>query len=144
MMQYHSWIASEVLTAVVVKSSNFWDIALCSSLKVNQCFRGTCYLSLQSQRISQARNQCEAGSKQSNRLAKISVYIGTRMQMQDNKSVPADSPIGQNEPIRVLEQLTHPHLQSHIIEWNNGRWDQENQCGPGKGCICTGLEKMGK
>jgi hypothetical protein len=43
------------------------------------------------------------------------------MEMQDNKSVPVDSPIEQNEPIRVLEQLTHSHLQSHVTDQNNGR-----------------------
>jgi hypothetical protein len=32
-------------------------------LKVNKCFRGTCRLCLQGQRISEARNQQEAGSR---------------------------------------------------------------------------------
>jgi hypothetical protein len=32
----------EVLTAVVMKSSVFWDIMPCSLLKVNQHFGGTC------------------------------------------------------------------------------------------------------
>jgi hypothetical protein len=35
----------------------------CSLLEVNQHFKGTCHLHLQVQRISQARNQPEAGSK---------------------------------------------------------------------------------
>jgi hypothetical protein len=42
-----------------MKSSVFWDITPCSPLKVNWCFEGTC-LHFQSQRISQARNQCES------------------------------------------------------------------------------------
>jgi hypothetical protein len=46
------------------QSSIFWDITLCSSLKVNQRFGGTCRLHVQD-RISQARNRHEAGSKQS-------------------------------------------------------------------------------
>lgn len=29
-----------------LKSSTFWALLLCSSLKVNQCFRGTCHLNL--------------------------------------------------------------------------------------------------
>jgi hypothetical protein len=47
----------EVLTAVVKKSSVFWDITPCSPLKVNRPFEGTCRLHLQGRRISQARNQ---------------------------------------------------------------------------------------
>jgi hypothetical protein len=37
----------EVLTAVVMKSSVFWDITRCSPLKVNVRFGGTCHLHLQ-------------------------------------------------------------------------------------------------
>jgi hypothetical protein len=37
---------------------------------------------------SQARNHLEAGGKQSNRLAEISVYVGNRRKMEDRKSVP--------------------------------------------------------
>jgi hypothetical protein len=57
-------IGFEVLTAVVMKSSVFRDVIPCSSLKVNRHFRGTCRLHLQGERICQARNRCEAGSKQ--------------------------------------------------------------------------------
>jgi hypothetical protein len=52
----------EVLTAVFMKSSIFWDLMSCSPLKVNRRFRGTCCLHLQSQRICQERNQNEEGS----------------------------------------------------------------------------------
>jgi hypothetical protein len=41
------YVGSEVLTAVVMKSSTFWSITLCSPLKANRCFGGTgsaCYL----------------------------------------------------------------------------------------------------
>jgi hypothetical protein len=49
-----------------LKRSVIWDIALCSPLKVNRLFGGTCGPHLQDRRISQARrNQHEAGSKQS-------------------------------------------------------------------------------
>jgi hypothetical protein len=34
------FVRYEVLTAVVMKSSIFWDITLCSSLKVNRRFEG--------------------------------------------------------------------------------------------------------
>jgi hypothetical protein len=48
----------EVLTAVVMKSSIFWDIKLCSPLKYNRRFGGTCRLLPQSIRITQGtRNQ---------------------------------------------------------------------------------------
>jgi hypothetical protein len=47
-----------VLTAVVMKSSIFWDITLCSPLKVNRHFGGTYRLHLQVQ-IHRARYQCE-------------------------------------------------------------------------------------
>jgi hypothetical protein len=46
----------------VKKSSVFWDITLCIPLKVNWSFGGTSLLLFKGQRISQARNQCEAGS----------------------------------------------------------------------------------
>jgi hypothetical protein len=45
--------------------SILWDTTPRSPLKANRRFGGTCRLSLQGQRISQARNQREAGNKQS-------------------------------------------------------------------------------
>jgi hypothetical protein len=36
-------VKSEVLTAVVMKRSVFWDITQCSPLKVNQSFVATCF-----------------------------------------------------------------------------------------------------
>jgi hypothetical protein len=53
-------VGFEVLTAVVMKSSIFWNIRPCSPSKVNRCFDGTCRLHLQTQRISRARNQCKS------------------------------------------------------------------------------------
>jgi hypothetical protein len=47
-----------------MKSSTFWDISLCSPLKVIWHIGGTCRLHLQGWRISQAGNQDEEGSKQ--------------------------------------------------------------------------------
>jgi hypothetical protein len=57
-------VGFEGLIAVIMKSCVFCDITPCSPLKVSWCFRGTCCFHLQGQRISQARNQHEAGSKQ--------------------------------------------------------------------------------
>jgi hypothetical protein len=45
-------IKFEVLTAVVMKCPIAWDITLCSLLKINTCFGGTCRLQLQGRRIS--------------------------------------------------------------------------------------------
>jgi hypothetical protein len=42
-----SHVEFEVLSELVMKSSLFWDIRLCSQLKVNQRFSGTCRLHLQ-------------------------------------------------------------------------------------------------
>jgi hypothetical protein len=47
---------------VAIKVSIFWNLAPCSPLKVNRRFRGT-YLHPQGRRISQVRNQHEAGGK---------------------------------------------------------------------------------
>jgi hypothetical protein len=52
---YAEMFAFEVSTAVVIKSSIFWDMMLCSPLKVNRRFGGTCR-HLLGQRISRARN----------------------------------------------------------------------------------------
>jgi hypothetical protein len=60
-------VGFENLTAVVRKSSFFWKIAPCSQFKVNRPFGGTRRLQLQGRRISQARNQREASSKQNRR-----------------------------------------------------------------------------
>jgi phosphatidylserine synthase len=57
------YVGFEAPAAVVMNSSVFWDITPCSPLKVNRRFVGTCRLYLQVRRISQARNQHEAGSK---------------------------------------------------------------------------------
>jgi hypothetical protein len=53
----HLYKGSEVLTAVVMKSSIFWDVTPCSLLEVNRRFGGTCRLRLQCRRISQAKSQ---------------------------------------------------------------------------------------
>jgi hypothetical protein len=50
----------EVLTAVVMKSTIFWDITPCSPLKVNRRLGGTYRLHLQGRKISRARNQRES------------------------------------------------------------------------------------
>jgi hypothetical protein len=49
-------IGSEVLTAVVMKSSIFWDITPCRPLEVNRGYGGTCRLHLQGWRTIQERN----------------------------------------------------------------------------------------
>jgi hypothetical protein len=51
---------SEVLSAVIMKTSVFWDIRPCSPLKNNKRFGGICHLHFQSLIISEARNQLES------------------------------------------------------------------------------------
>jgi hypothetical protein len=46
-----------------MESLFFWDIMLCSLLKVSQQFKGTYHLHLQGQRISTTRNLHEEGSR---------------------------------------------------------------------------------
>jgi hypothetical protein len=56
-------VGFEVLTAMVMMSSTFWDIMPYSPSKVNSIFGGICSLQLQDQIISQERSQHEEGSK---------------------------------------------------------------------------------
>jgi hypothetical protein len=49
-----SFVIFEFLTEVVMKSSILWDITLCSPLKINRRFGGTCHFHFQDPRISQA------------------------------------------------------------------------------------------
>jgi hypothetical protein len=49
--------------------------------------------------------------------------------MQGNKSVSNGSPIGQNEPVTVQEQLPNCHWLSHTTERTRRRRDQDNQHG---------------
>jgi hypothetical protein len=44
---------------ILLKSSIFWDITLCSPLEVVRRFGEICHLSIQSRRMSRARNQRE-------------------------------------------------------------------------------------
>jgi hypothetical protein len=72
-------VGFEVLTAVVMKISIFWDITPCTPLKVNRRFGGTNCLHLQGRRINQVRNPREAGSKKSNLyLENLSFYMKLR------------------------------------------------------------------
>jgi hypothetical protein len=55
----------EVLTAVIMDSTIFWDITPFSSMNVNRSFGGTCRLHLEGRKINQARNHGDAGSRKS-------------------------------------------------------------------------------
>jgi hypothetical protein len=59
---YEEGIGFDVLTAVVMKSSVFWDITPCSSVKVNRHIGETYRLHLQELRVIQGRIQHDAGS----------------------------------------------------------------------------------
>jgi hypothetical protein len=56
-------VGFEVLIAVITKMPFFWDITLCSPLKVNRRFGGKCHLHFQGQRIRNARNQSPMPAK---------------------------------------------------------------------------------
>jgi hypothetical protein len=53
----------EVLTAVAMKSSIFWDITPCSPKKVNRRFEGIYRLHVQGGRVSQIRNKEVVGKQ---------------------------------------------------------------------------------
>jgi hypothetical protein len=53
---YYIFVGFEVLTAVVMKRTVFWDITTCNPLKVNRRFGGTYRLYVQGRRIRRARN----------------------------------------------------------------------------------------
>jgi hypothetical protein len=80
-------------------------------LKGDQHLGRTALLHFQCQRISQATNQHEADSKQSNGLAEILNYMESRWEMQASKLIPIVSPVGQNKlpfPIVSPTQLNDP------------------------------------
>jgi hypothetical protein len=56
---------SDVLTAVAVKNSIFWNITPSIQVKDNRRFGGTYRLRFQGRRVSETRRQHEADSKQS-------------------------------------------------------------------------------
>jgi hypothetical protein len=70
------------------KSATFWDVRLCSPLKISQCFRETCHLHLQGRIISQERNQHESRCQAQLRLdglvfQKIVLSIGMTVRTLD-------------------------------------------------------------
>jgi hypothetical protein len=74
-----TYVGFQVLTAVVMKSSIFWDIMPYSPLKVNRRFRGTRRLHLQGR-----RNQREAGSKQSSSVLKWRQHVPLKRRLNIN------------------------------------------------------------
>jgi hypothetical protein len=59
-----SCVGFQGLTTVAVKNYIFWNITLCSPVRINRRFGGTYRLHLQSRRINQTGFQHEAGRKQ--------------------------------------------------------------------------------
>jgi hypothetical protein len=56
------------LKITIIWSTFLWGIALCSPLKVNQRFGGTCCFHLQGWKISRARKQCESNGRKKQTL----------------------------------------------------------------------------
>jgi hypothetical protein len=69
----------EVLIAMVMKCTIFWDITQCIPLKVNRRLGGTYRLHLQGRRISRARTSVRAGVKQSPCLPPVSTLVLARL-----------------------------------------------------------------
>jgi hypothetical protein len=59
-------LGKKTVNLIKLMNSALWTITPCSPLNVNRCFGGIYHLHLQDLRISQARNQNVAGSKQLN------------------------------------------------------------------------------
>jgi hypothetical protein len=57
MRKFINVVEFDVLAAMVMKSTIFWNIKPCSPLKLNRRFGGIYRLRLQGRRISRARNQ---------------------------------------------------------------------------------------
>jgi hypothetical protein len=104
------FIVFEVLTAVIMKSSIFWTITLCSLVKVNQHFRGTCYLHLQGWRVSQALPAACL------MLVSCATYPSTQMQhVLLKRQLTTWHYIAED---RTLLKYIHPELRRKIINKN--------------------------
>jgi hypothetical protein len=68
-------VGYEVLTALTMKSSTFWDITTCSPVKVNGRFEGTYHLHLQQRH--------EAGNMQSRYGVQKSFTMFTRIHIEN-------------------------------------------------------------
>jgi hypothetical protein len=60
---HSNFVGIEVLTQVVMNSTIFCDITLCSPLKVNRRFGGTYYLHLQVEKWAEQDTRVKAGGK---------------------------------------------------------------------------------
>jgi hypothetical protein len=110
---YSFTIGFQILTAVVMKSSVFWEMTPYSPLKVNWSFGGTCSLHLLGRRISQETDQRESKWQAEKSAAEISGYIVNRKEIVDSKSVPVGSAVDRNElpaPIGSHTQPSEPRI----------------------------------
>jgi hypothetical protein len=92
-------------------------------LKVNQLL-GTNHLHLQRLNTPSRKPKKEAYCKQGNLLAKISVCVGNKKEMQV-KSVPVGSLMGWNVPIAVQGTSFQLPLLSHTTELTNRRQEED-------------------
>jgi hypothetical protein len=56
-----SYVGYEVLAVMTTKSATFREVTTCSSVENRQRFAGTYFLHPQGRKVSQARNQRQAG-----------------------------------------------------------------------------------
>jgi hypothetical protein len=119
----------EVLTAVVMKSSIFWDIMSCSTLKVNRHFGGTCHLHLQGQRISQAKKQCES-RWQAKKPACRNFELYRKQEGNGRQQVSSCW------LACMIEWTARTHWLSETTEQTNRRQEQNNQPVPESWLLC--------
>jgi hypothetical protein len=117
-LQLKKWISVEfqVLTAVIMNSSIFWDIMPCSLVKDNQHFGGTYHIHLQGWRVSQARNQHGVGKMQSIGGTYCLHLQGWRLS-QTRKQHEAGC-------MQTVGETYHLHLQG----WREGRCRASEEC----------------
>jgi hypothetical protein len=86
-------VGFEVLTAVAVKSTLFWDVTPCSPLKVSRRFGVTHHFHLQGRRISRARNQRERWQAEPEHIFTVvsySAYSTVKMEAICSSETPVD------------------------------------------------------
>jgi hypothetical protein len=93
------------------KSSVFWDITPCSPLSVNRRFGGSYRLHLQGRKISQARNRCQAGSKENSGLLKTEATCFSEMSVDFKRTTRRYIPEDRN-----LHNHRCENLKSYMIQ----------------------------
>jgi hypothetical protein len=113
------FVGFSVFAAVVMKRSVFWDVKPSIPLKLNRCFGGIYHLSHQGRRISDARNEHEAGGLQIRRNGR---------KLEANPSVPIWLLLGSDglacsSAYRSLHAFLHDLLSDHENRGDTFLWN---------------------